>query len=94
MSRKPEQKLWDLLRPSFAAHGLIAMRVENMLDDGFPDIVVQGADSHITFIETKARPDVPTKPGNLALGDKYGLRTSQRNWWLRYARRGGRRHWR
>lgn len=91
MSRQPEQKLWDLLRPALRAAGLRAMRVENMLDDGFPDVVVQGARPSITFIETKARPDAPTKPGNLALGDKYGLRLSQRNWWLAYRLHNGRR---
>lgn len=91
MSRKPEQRLWDLLRTPLRAAGLRPLRVENVVDDGFPDIIIQGASSDVGFIETKARPDVPRSPGSLALGAKYGLRTSQRNWWLEYWLQNGRR---
>lgn len=91
MSRKPEQRLWDLLRPAFLKVRLNAMRVENLVDDGFPDIVVQSQSSRITFIETKARPEPPKRTTSIMLGDKYGLSQSQRNWWLRYNQFGGRR---
>lgn len=91
MSRRPEQLLWDLLRSALIAQRLRPLRVENMLDDGFPDVLVQGRSSDVTFIETKARPSAPRRVGSLALGDQYGLRTSQRNWWLSYKLKGGRR---
>lgn len=84
----PESNAWKLLRPALRRAGILGMRVENMLDDGFPDVVAQNNIRGTLFVELKARPDVPRQATNLALGKKYGLRQSQLNWWLE-ARRCG-----
>lgn len=89
MSRKPEQRLWDTLRPRLVRAGLRALRVENLLDDGFPDAVVQSRATHLTLLELKARPCPPSSPHAAAMGAAYGLRLSQRNWWLAYRLMGG-----
>lgn len=90
MSRKPEQQLWDRLRPAFQAAGVRALRVENMLDDGFPDIITQHSVGGFVFIETKSRVEPPVRVTSLALGKSFGLRLSQRNWWLEFLQAGGR----
>lgn len=84
MSRTPEQRLWDVLRPKLQAEQVRALRVENRMEDGFPDVFCQHMVGGITLLETKARPEAPKRITSLALGDKYGLRQSQKNWWLAF----------
>lgn len=91
MSRGPENKFWDALRPRLALAGIRSVRVENMLEDGFPDVVCQCKQTHITLLELKARTSVPVSQRSLAMGADHGLRLSQRNWWLEYNNFGGRR---
>lgn len=59
-----------------------------MLEDGFPDIVCQRKNA-VAFVETKARIGLPVRITSVMLGEKYGLRQSQKNWWLDYNLRGG-----
>lgn len=91
MSRKPEQKLWDLLRPAIKGAKCRPIRVENLVEEGFPDILVQHSITGWTFIETKARPSPPARITSRALGATYGLSLQQRNWWKDYTDWGGRR---
>lgn len=88
--RQPEQLLWDALRPKFDAAGFMAKRVENMVEEGFPDCFVKPPSAPAALLELKANPNPPKRMASLALGKKRGLRTEQRNWWLEYKMHSGR----
>ena len=87
--RKPEQRLWDALRPALQQAGFVATRVENSVDDGFPDIIAQQRSCGFVPIELKARERPPKRITSKALAQRYGLRRSQLNWWLAFGSAGG-----
>lgn len=87
--KSSEQLLWSALRPAFRQEGALVLRVENIVEDGFPDVVMQHPEAGLLLIELKSRPDAPKKITSLALGKNYGLRQSQKNWWLEFTRHGG-----
>lgn len=87
--RKPEQRLWDALRPALRQAGFVTTRVENSVDDGFPDVIAQHRACGFVPIELKAREQPPERITSKALADRYGLRKSQLNWWLAFGDAGG-----
>ena len=67
--RKPEQNLWDAFRRN-KPRGVWAVRVENLIDDGMPDVWIAPG----LWVELK----VPTTKSKAI--DSGALRPSQHNW--------------
>lgn len=83
--RLPEQRLWDRARPQLAARGLRMRRIENVVDEGMPDVLVRaGGVPHdvVTMVELKEVVSPPKRSTTPLLGDKKGLSVAQRNWHL------------
>jgi hypothetical protein len=87
--RKAEQRLWDLIRPKLSAAHIMSRRVENVVDEGFPDVLLVPRGAPMAVAELKARPVAPVRHTSLALGEAYGLRQSQKNWWLEFTQQLG-----
>lgn len=87
MSR-PEQLLWQRVRPRLTQYGIFVERIENVVNFGTPDAhaLVNG---RATWIELKMQPDIPKRARTALLGKKKGANRDQRNWHLEYQRRGG-----
>jgi len=83
--RLKEQRLWDSMRKN-APRGLWLQRIENLVGDGIPDVLLMGADGVTTWIELKA-PTAPQRKTTKLLG-KEGLRQSQINWHVKAASKG------
>lgn len=69
--RKPEQRLWDSFRRA-KPRGVWAVRVENIVDDGMPDVWIAPG----VWVELK----VPTS--KIKAIEKGCMRNSQRNWMM------------
>lgn len=77
--RQKEQKLWDNFRRHATGSGLWLQRVENLVEDGMPD--VYGANFTGDFwVELKATERHPARPTTPLLGKKDGLNPDQENW--------------
>lgn len=88
--RLPEQRLWDKMRKALTAEGGIYMeRVENLVNEGTPDVSM--ATKHLGgfWTELKAQDALPLRETSKVLGTK-GLNPHQRNWHLDWRRAGGR----
>jgi len=97
-NRKPEQILWDRMRGKLASSVLSLHRIENIVEDGMPDVIAQSKPmigverkfGRTTFIELKVAPALPSRRTTQLLSDKNGLRLAQRNWLLNWTNYGGR----
>lgn len=78
--RKPEQRVWDSMKRA-APSGVWMERIENLLGDGIPDVLIMTAISRVCFVELKAA-TLPVRPTTRVLGDD-GLRPSQVSWHLK-----------
>lgn len=87
MSRKPEQKVYDRAKLSVVGHGLWLQRLENAVASGMPDTFLINMNGVTVWIENKAVEGWPVRPDTPVLGDKKGLRTSQRSWFREAIRR-------
>lgn len=91
MSSTPEQLLWSRMRtglPQGAEQNELKLqRIEQMLEDGMPDVMAI-RQARVTMIELKAAPR-PVRGTTIWLGRK-GMRTDQRNWILDWRNHGGR----
>jgi hypothetical protein len=81
--RLKEQKLWDRFK-AHAGKELDLERVENLVGDGMPDVYSVGTG---VWVELKA-PIVPKRANTPLLGEKEGLRVSQKNWIRNAVNRG------
>lgn len=86
--RMPEQRLWDRFRASLAAYGFAYERIENIVGDGIPDVVVCRA-GVVSFVEMKAVAAWPARAATPVLGRK-GLNVAQHNWAFRWWDAGAR----
>lgn len=77
--RKAEQLLWDAMKRHLPERHWL-QRIENLFGEGMPDVYC-GARGK--WIELKAPPCIPKRADTPLLGDKYGLRISQKNWLLK-----------
>lgn len=86
--RQKEQRLYDTFkRQMLDVRHFMHERVENMLDDGFPDLFCRNI--FTTFmIELKAVVSYPAKKETRVLGAE-GLSQGQKNWMLEYTKLGG-----
>lgn len=82
--RKAEQLLWDSFKRN-APSQLDLQRVENLVGDGMPDVYVGYSGK---WVELKAPPTIPVRPGTPLLGTHSGLRQSQINWHLKHCWNG------
>jgi hypothetical protein len=94
MSRLKEQRLWDRFSANMKRPGIKLFRVENLVGDGFPDVLVitrQGPTTRgvVAMIELKAVEAAPVRPTTPLLGDKVGASREQRNWHLEWTHLGG-----
>lgn len=81
--RKAEQRLWDTMKRHAQRRQVVLERVENVVADGMPDVVVLAPGGHVMWVELKA-PHRPARPTTRLLGNE-GLRPAQVNWHLRAA---------
>lgn len=83
-----ESRFWKLLREDILPSGHYS-RIENEVDPGTPDVsfCVGGAEG---FLELKYRPRYPRDPDAPMLGDRYGVRPTQRVWIRKRLKAGGR----
>ena len=99
MTRLREQKLWDAMRQNFALAinastltgeplRLRLERVENMVGDGTPDVLVL-CDGVVTWCELKAADALPRRSTTRVLGGE-GLNGDQKNWHMSWGQAGGR----
>ena len=99
MTRLREQKLWDAMRQNFMLAinastvsceplRLRLERVENMVGDGTPDVLVL-CDGLVTWCELKAVDALPRRATTRVLGSD-GLNWDQRNWHMSWLAAGGR----
>ena len=79
--RLAEQKIWDTMRRNRPSKFWL-LRVENMVGEGFPDVVSIAPDS-LTLVELKA-PIRPARETSLLL-KKDDVRLAQINWHLKAA---------
>ena len=86
--RKPEQRLWDTFRAN-APLGLGLVRIENLLEEGFPDVVAC-IEGRVTLVELKCRPVPPARASTPMMGNEFGLSTGQVNFLLQWSAWGGR----
>lgn len=84
--RKPEQKLWDVLRRN-CPQNILLERIENLVETGTPDFHLVSRRG-VAWVELKAIESPPKRATTPLLGDK-GCNPSQINWHLNYARFGG-----
>lgn len=92
--RLPEQRLWDRARSELRARGLGAWRIENVMVDGMPDVLVRLGSvptEVVTFVELKAVAEAPARRTTPLLGRKKGLSQAQKNWHLEWRDGGTRR---
>lgn len=75
-----EKRFWPTVRRAAMSAGMIADRLENSVDDGWPDVLVRGDDNLHIWIELK-----------IAVGPKARIkvRPGQINWAEDHAARGG-----
>lgn len=78
--RKPEQLLWDAMKRNLPKD-LDLQRVENLVGEGMPDVYVGRSGK---WVELKAPPRIPARANTPLLGDRWGLRTSQKNWHIKH----------
>lgn len=84
--RLKEQKLWDTMRRHLP-HWLKLERIENAVGSGQPDTHGRWKKGGETWIELKA----PIRPKRLStplMGEKEGLRQSQKNWLMEHHQMG------
>lgn len=86
--RLKEQRLWDRMR-SHRPEDVRLERVENIMVDGFPDVLAKPRDAAPIVCELKAVMMLPAKPTTRVFGDD-GLRVDQRNWLLDWHKYNGR----
>lgn len=89
MPRKPEQQLWDRMRHNICRVTVRLERIENAASDGIPDVLALAAGA-VTFCELKQVAAAPKRPTTRLIPSGKGLRTSQLNWHMEWARHGGR----
>lgn len=88
--RLPEQKLWDKMRKALTSEGGIYMeRVENLVNEGTPDVSMATMHLGGFWTELKAQDVLPERATSKVLGSK-GLNPHQKNWHLDWRRNGGR----
>ena len=82
----PEQLLWQRLRPFLKRIGAHAVRVENALDPGTPDVNYCLA-GHADWLELKVASPAPRRvnPGSIV---HVGIRREQLVWWSERAGAG------
>ena len=81
--RLKEQRLWDSMKKAMPRH-LWPQRIENVVGDGIPDVLVMAPRDVTSWVELKA-PIRPKRARTPLLGAKEGLRQSQINWHLKAA---------
>lgn len=87
--RLPEQRLWDRMRKAFASRkGVVLERVENLVNEGTPDVNCATVEGGGCWIELKQQDTPPAMSSTRLLGPK-GLSAVQRNWHLDWRRAGG-----
>lgn len=84
--RLKEQRLWDSMKKAMPRN-LWLQRIENVVGDGIPDVLVMAPRDVTTWLELKA-PIRPKRASTPLLGNKEGLRQSQINWHLKAATKG------
>lgn len=84
--RLKEQKLWDTMRRNAPKH-LVMERMENAVGSGMPDVFVFWPLGKQVWVELKA-PKRPKRQSTPLMGEKEGLRQSQKNWIKRHANMG------
>lgn len=87
--RLPEQRLWDKVRRSLNDRGLFSRRVENLVDEGMPDLLVQSECMGHWVIELKAVEHAPVRDRTPLLGEQKGLSVAQKNWLMDYSAADG-----
>jgi len=87
--RLKEQRLWDRMR-GHRPPDVRLERVENMLDEGFPDVMVKAPDAPVIMCELKATAMLPARMSTPVFGEKEGLTVGQRNWLLDWYKHDGR----
>src|SRR4051812_8876007 len=87
--RLKEQRLWDRMR-GHRPPDVRLERVENMLDEGFPDVVVKAPEAVPSMCELKAMLMLPVRVSTPVFGDKEGLTVGQRNWLNDWHKHNGR----
>jgi len=85
---KKEKLLWTRMRSRLSAIFWLE-RVENAVAEGRPDVDVMEFGVTIP-VELKAIRDFPARPSTPVLGDRRGLRRSQKNWLFNWTAKGGR----
>lgn len=83
--RLKEQKLWDTMRRN-APRCLKMERMENAVGSGMPDVFCRFKVGQ-TWVELKA-PIRPKRASTPLMGDKEGLRQSQKNWLMEHHQLG------
>lgn len=81
--RLPEQKLYDRFRENMPKHATVPyriQRIENLLEAGIPDVIVDAAPGLTTYVENKAVETAPMRSRTPLLGAAKGLNVGQRNW--------------
>lgn len=81
--RLKEQKVWDSMKRNAPKTGVVMERIENVVGDGIPDVLVGVRPERWTFVELKAA--ICPKRSSTPLMGKDGLRPSQVNWHIKAA---------
>lgn len=83
-----EAKFWTQRVRKWLPPGAFAMRVENGLAAGTPDVFYCWRGRH-GWIENKYRERAPVYSNTIVFPEGYGIRKEQRAWWIQYLRAGG-----
>lgn len=86
--RLKEQRLWDRMRSNMPSDCRME-RVETMVSDGFPDVIIKVWSNPIVFMtELKAVHSLPMRQTTRVFGGE-GLSVDQKNWMLSWRQAGG-----